>query len=100
MLRPSMGITVADDQMTRGLAQSLGTPLEGVLVMEAPPNTPGGEAGLTAHAQGRPVVFGTPITEVNGVAVRTVEDLLALVEETEIGSDVVLRVMRGADGRN
>ena len=28
---------------------------------------------------------------------RTVEDLLALVEETEIGSDVVLRVMRGAD---
>ena len=31
------------------------------------------------------------------IAVRTVEDLLALVEETEIGSDVVLRVMRGAD---
>merc|ERR1719321_2218379 len=41
--------------------------------------------------------LGDLITDVNGVAVRTVEDLLALVEETEIGSDVVLRVMRGAD---
>jgi S1-C subfamily serine protease len=41
--------------------------------------------------------LGDLITEVNGVAVATVEDLLALVEETEIGSDVVLRVMRGAD---
>ena len=98
MLRPSMGITVADDQMTRGLAQRLGTPLEGVLVMEAPPNTPGGEAGLTGCMRKAGQLFlGDLITEVNGVAVRTVEDLLALVEETEIGSDVVLRVMRGAD---
>ena len=93
-----MGITVADDQMTRGLAQRLGTPLEGVLVMEAPPNTPGGEAGLTGCMRKAGQLFlGDLITEVNGVAVRTVEDLLALVEETEIGSDVVLRVMRGAD---
>ena len=65
--------------------------------MEAPPNTPGGEAGLTGCMRKAGQLFlGDLITEVNGVAVRTVEDLLALVEETEIGSDVVLRVMRGA----
>jgi len=98
MLRPSMGITVADDQMTRGLAIRLGTPLEGVLVMEAPPNTPGGEAGLIGCMRKAGQLFlGDLITSVNSVAVRTVEDLLALVEETEIGSDVVLVVHRGAD---
>ena len=41
--------------------------------------------------------LGDLITSVNSVAVRTVEDLLALVEEAEIGSDVVLVVHRGAD---
>lgn len=98
MLRPSMGITVADDQMTRGLAIRLGTPLEGVLVMEAPPNTPGGEAGLIGcMRKAGQLLLGDLITSVNSVAVRTVEDLLALVEETEIGSDVVLVVHRGAD---
>jgi len=66
MLRPSMGISVADDQMTRGLADRLGKPLEGVLVMEAPPNTPGGEAGLVGcMRKGGQLYLGDLITEVS-----------------------------------
>ena len=47
--------------------------------------------------KGGQLYLGDLITSVNGAAVRTVEDLLALVEETDIGSDVTLTVHRGGD---
>jgi S1-C subfamily serine protease len=101
MLRPSMGISVADDQMTRGLAMRLGAPLDGVLVMEAPPNSPGADAGLVGCMRKNGQLYlGDLITRVNGTPVKTVEDLLTLVEETEIGSSVVLTVHRSADAKN
>ena len=98
MLRPSMGITVADDQMTRGLSARLGVPLDGVLVMEAPAGTPGADAGLVGCMRKNGELFlGDLITHVNATPVKTVEDLLTLVEETEIGANVDLTVHRGAD---
>ena len=98
MLRPSMGITVADDQMTRGLAARLGVPLDGVLCMEAPAGTPGADAGLVGCMRKNGQLFlGDLITQVQGTPVKTVEDLLTLVEETEIGALVDLTVHRGAD---
>jgi len=98
MLRPSMGISVADDQMTRGLSARLGVPLDGVLVMEAPPGTPGGDAGLVGcMRRSGQLYLGDLITQVEGTPVKTVEDLLTLVEETEIGAAVALTVHRGAD---
>ena len=98
MLRPSMGITVADDQMTRGLAARLGVPLDGVLCMEAPAGTPGADAGLVGCMRKNGQLFlGDLITKVENVPVKTVEDLLTLVEETEVGNVVTIEVHRGAD---
>ncbi|KAH8072820.1 hypothetical protein JL721_3470 [Aureococcus anophagefferens] len=76
MLRPSMGIS-------------------------APPNSPGADAGLVGCMRKNGQLYlGDLITRVNGTPVKTVEDLLTLVEETEIGSSVVLTVHRSADAKN
>ncbi|KAJ8599996.1 hypothetical protein CTAYLR_001831 [Chrysophaeum taylorii] len=99
VLRPSLGIIVADDQVTRNLGARLGVVLEGVLVMEAPRGTPGADAGLVGCMR-RPdgsLVLGDLITKVNGNQVKTVEDLLTFVEEVEVGSAVALSVAKNAD---
>ena len=74
-------------------------PLDGVLVMEAPPGTPGAQAGLVGCMRQRNghLVLGDLITAVNDMPVRAVEDLLTLVEETHIGASVTLNVNRNAD---
>lgn len=99
VLRPSIGISVADDQMTRSIAMRLGSPLEGVLVMEAPPSSPGGLAGLVGCMRnaGGQLILGDLITQVNGKKVKTVEDLLTYIEEVDLGSTVELTVARKSD---
>jgi len=102
VLRPSLGISVADDQVTRSLGVRLGASLEGVLVLEAPRGSPGAEAGLVGcmRTKDGQLVLGDLITQVNGNKVKTVEDLLTYVEEVEVGTTVTLTVARNAkDGK-
>mmetsp|Transcript_32810 Transcript_32810/g.104640 ORF Transcript_32810/g.104640 Transcript_32810/m.104640 type:complete len:464 (+) Transcript_32810:111-1502(+) len=100
VLRPSIGITVAEDQLVRGLSRrQAGLNLEGALVMDAPPRTPGGEAGLVGCMRRRDgaLVLGDLITQVDGKKVKTVEDLLNYIEEVDVGSTVKLTVFRNSN---
>uniref|UniRef100_A0A7S3K1E4 PDZ domain-containing protein n=1 Tax=Aureoumbra lagunensis TaxID=44058 RepID=A0A7S3K1E4_9STRA len=98
VLRPSIGISVADDQVVRGLRARLGSQLEGVLVMDAPSGTPGGDAGLVGCLRRRDgaLILGDLITKVDGKPVKNVEDLLNFIEELQVGSEVTLSVLRNA----
>ena len=100
VLRPSIGITVAEDQIVRGLRRrDTGVSLEGALVMDAPMKTPGGDAGLVGCMRRRDgaLVLGDLITKVNGKKVKTVEDLLNYIEELEVGSVISLNVFRNSN---
>jgi len=98
VLRPSIGVSVADDQVVRGLAARVGKPLDGVLVMDAPPGTPGADAGLVGCMRRRDgaLILGDLITHVNDKKVKTVEDLLNFIEELEVGVELTLTVFKGA----
>ena len=72
VVRPTLGINVADDQTTRGLFAQLGLPLGGVLVMSVAPRSPAAVAGLQPTARdGRgQLMLGDLVTEVGGAPVR------------------------------
>ena len=99
VVRPTLGINVADDQTTRGLFAQLRLPLEGVLVMSVAPRSPAAVAGLQPTARdGRgQLMLGDLVTEVGGAPVRQVEDLLSAIEERRVGEEVPLKVLRGCD---
>mmetsp|Transcript_9261 Transcript_9261/g.26949 ORF Transcript_9261/g.26949 Transcript_9261/m.26949 type:complete len:416 (+) Transcript_9261:50-1297(+) len=98
-LRPTLGVTVADDNFTRNLSMRLGKALSGVLIMEAPPGTPAHAAGLkgTTRRTDGSIVLGDLILSANGTPVHTVEDLLSAVEEVPLNSTVELSILRAAD---
>ena len=99
VVRPTLGINVADDQTTRGLFAQLRLPLEGVLVMSVAPRSPAAVAGLqpTARDSRGQLMLGDLVTEVGGAPVRQVEDLLSAIEERRVGEEVPLKVLRGCD---
>lgn len=67
--------------------------------MDAPRGSPGADAGLVGciRTKDGQVVLGDLITKVNGSQVKTAEDLLAMVEEVELGSVVELTVAKNSN---
>jgi len=100
-IRPSLGVQVADDQVTRALAQRLGVPIEGVMIMEIIPGSPADTIGLQGTRRSRDggLVMGDVIHKVNDIQIKQVEDLLSAIEEQEIGGTVEITVTRGMTGR-
>jgi len=99
VVRPTMGVNVADDRIVRSIENQLQEKLNGVLIVEVLPNSPAQAAGLKAselRSDGS-IVLGDLITHVNGNPVRQVEDLLSDIEERSDGETVVLKVLRGCD---
>lgn len=99
VVRPTMGVNVAEDRITRSIENQLQEKLNGVLIVEVLPNSPAQAAGLKAsklRSDGS-IVLGDLITHVNGNSVRQVEDLLSAIEERADGDIVVLKVLRGCD---
>lgn len=103
VVRPTLGIHIADDRLVRSIEAQLGRPLNGVLVAEVNPNSPAQAAGLQAsqlRGDGS-IVLGDLITAVDGQPVQQVEDLLSALEERNDGDTVRLTVQRGwRAGRN
>ena len=98
VVRPTLGVNVADDRLTRSIA-ARGRSLDGVLITEVLPNSPAQRAGLKAsqiRSDGT-IILGDLITDVNGQPVRQVEDLLSAIEEKREGEVVRLGVQRGSD---
>ena len=98
--RPTLGVNVLDDALRVQYARRLKRKLDGALLVEVVPGAPADLAGLRASVRGdfgRPDRLGDLITAVDGVPVRSNEDLLCGVEEAEPGSFIELTVMRGSD---
>ena len=100
-VRPTLGIHVVDDRVARSVEQQLGRSLSGVLVADVLADSPAERAGLRAmklRSDGS-TVLGDLITRVNDQPVEQVEDLLAAIEEKQVGDMVRLTVHRGCDPR-
>lgn len=102
--RPSLGVQVADDQIMRNIEQQIGMSLNGVMVTETTPKSPGASPlkgkplkGMTRRADGA-MSLGDVVQSVNGMPVRKVEDLLSAIEECAVGAVVELGVLRQGTG--
>ena len=97
VVRAGLGVHCAADAQARQLG------LPGVLVIDVAPNSGAAAAGLRGtvrSARDGALVRGDVITAVGGAPVRSVEDLLAAVEEREPGERVSLRLLRDGKERS
>ncbi|KAF5208182.1 Protease do-like 1 protein [Thalictrum thalictroides] len=89
--RPILGIKFAPDQSVEQLG------LSGVLVLDAPADSPAGKAGLQPTKRdpyGR-LILGDIITSVNGKKVTTGSDLYRILDQCKVGDKVIVEVLRG-----
>lgn len=99
VIRPTIGINVSEDRVTRSIEAALRRKLDGVLVAEVLPDSSAEKAGMrpTLFRGDGSVVLGDLIIKVDGVPVRQVEDLLSEIEDKKEGEIINLRVLRGCD---
>jgi S1-C subfamily serine protease len=89
VLRPGLGVTLANRSLTRDLG------LEGVLVLKVLPGTSAEQAGLRGTSQvGDGLVLGDIILALNGRKVTDYDSLRDEVERYEVGATVVLTLLR------
>jgi S1-C subfamily serine protease len=96
IVRPGLGIHIGNDQ----LADQLN--LQGVLVIDVPPDSAAGTAGLEG-AQAAPSgrwILGDIIVAVDGEAVRNSSDLYRVLDQREVGETVTLTVDRNGKRRD
>ena len=95
-IRPALGVTSGP----ANLAQALGVP-KGVLLVNVASGSPAAAAGLQPFARDRSgrITSGDVITTVDGQAVNDLDDLLALIEQRQIGDKVALNVWRAGQTR-
>jgi S1-C subfamily serine protease len=93
IVRPSLGITLAPDQLTERLQ------LEGVLVMRVDPEGPAARAGLqpTRRDLAGNVHLGDVIVAIDDEELESTEDLFAALEEHEPGDEVTVTVVRDGE---
>ncbi|MBW1635170.1 MAG: trypsin-like peptidase domain-containing protein [Deltaproteobacteria bacterium] len=95
VIKPGIGATFADQR----LAKRLG--IEGVLILNVDRNGSAETAGLRPTVQYRgEVVLGDIIVAVEGVTVRSYDELRAELERFDINADITLTVLRGEEKYN
>jgi S1-C subfamily serine protease len=88
-------IGISGAPLTPTLAEQLNVPTQqGILLATAVPNGPAAKAGLRGATRNDPA-SGDIITEIDGRAVRTVEDVAAYVDQKNPGDTVRVTYMRG-----
>lgn len=96
--RPSLGVSLLDDQLRAQYARSLGRQLEGAVVMEVVAGSPADALRLQpSERRYGGVVLGDMIVAVDGKPVRRNEDLVCALEESERDQPITLSVMRGCE---
>jgi S1-C subfamily serine protease len=101
VVRPTMGVNVAADQVVKSIEMQLRKELNGVLVVEVLAGSPAEAAGIqsTVLRSDGTLVLGDLITEVNGEKVVSVEDLLSAIEAKHDGDLVDVKIWRKCDAR-
>ena len=99
VVRPTLGVHVANDRIVQSISAQLGVELEGALVAEVIPGGPAEAAGMTPTKLfwDGTVVLGDLIVQVEGKPVRVLEDLLEAVEQHRGGDWVAVKVLRACD---
>ncbi len=92
-IRPGLGIHIGNDQLANQLN------LEGVLIIDVPPDSAAGHAGLqgTTPGPGGRWVLGDVIVGIDGDAIRSSGDLYKALDQHKVGDKVKLTVEH--DGR-
>ncbi|MGW8161691.1 MAG: S1C family serine protease, partial [Desulfobulbales bacterium] len=92
VIEPGIGVTVASEK----IAQRLN--IEGLLVIGVRPGSPAAKAGIreTRQVMGK-IILGDIILAVNGVPLKSYDDLRNELERYKIGDEVTLIIMRGEE---
>ena len=92
VMRPGIGVTLASDRIARRFD------IDGLLVVNVRPGSSADRAGIreTRESLGR-IVLGDVIEAVNGVPVRTYNDLRDEMEKYQIGEEVTLIIQRDGE---
>jgi len=90
VIRPAIGIAAMPDYWLKRFN------LTGVGIMNVDPRMPAGRAGLKGAKRNQfgDIVLGDVITEVNGVKLKSIDDLLHELEGYQIGKSVTLTIIR------
>jgi S1-C subfamily serine protease len=101
VVRPTMGVNVAADQVVKSIEMQLRKELNGVLVVEVLNGSPAEAAGIksTVLRSDGTLELGDLITHVNGEKVVSVEDLLSAIEAKREGDVVDVTIWRKCDAR-
>jgi S1-C subfamily serine protease len=101
VVRPTMGVNVAADQVVKSIEMQLRKELNGVLVVEVMSGSPAEAAGIksTVLRSDGTLELGDLITEVNGEKVVSVEDLMSAIEAKREGDVVDVKIWRKCDAR-
>ncbi|WP_265561705.1 S1C family serine protease [Sphingomicrobium arenosum] len=96
--RPSLGIG-SDENFNNRLKRASG--IEGVFVLEVEPGSPAARAGLEpARRTRRGVDPGDVVTAIDGQPVTRLGELLARLDDYEVGEEVALTIVRDGQRRN
>jgi S1-C subfamily serine protease len=96
IVRPKLGVQVAEDQLARRLGIE-----EGALIIYVQPGSPAEQAGLEGTRrddEGR-IRLGDIITAIDGKPVKKGKDLFALLEKSKVGDTVTVTFVRDGERR-
>jgi S1-C subfamily serine protease len=90
MIRPSLGVRTAEDQVMRRLG------MEGVLILQVMPNSPAAQAELRPTRRGEQgdIELGDIIVAVDGKPIKSKDDLNAALENHKPGDTITLTIVR------
>ena len=96
VIRPSLGVQLASQQVTRRLG------IDGALILEVSPGGAAARAGLrpTVRNDRGHLVLGDVIIAIDGQSVRSSGDLLLLLEQHDAGDRVKVRIERDGKERD
>ena len=95
IIRPGIGISVLPDAITARWG------VRGVVIRKVTPEGAAARAGLTGlrSVKGGQVALGDVVTALGGEAVRTVDDLLTILDRHQVGDQVAVEVVREGKSR-
>ena len=102
IVRPGLGVGVANDQQLRRL-QELGADIpEGVLILSVRPGSPAAKAGLlpTRTDEDGNLVPGDVIVALDGKPIHSTQDLYGALETHKVGDTVTLTIIRNGNKKD
>jgi len=97
VVRPALGVQVAQDQQARQLGVD-----QGAVIMRVLPNSAAEEAGLKGVTRDRSgnIVVGDVIVALDGKPINNLQDLYAALQEHQVGDTVTLTIERDGKRQN